>query len=186
MTQHLIFVLCAGLALTGCTIPAPKAKYISTEPAAEDQIAAARNALELCARLAPDWRALEAAYRAREFGTPVSLLSRMIARERRGGVFLQDQNSDVLVQIGQSSIEGACIVGLPGMTPDQSLALATPIADQFGALTNAQRGSSLSRRAAQAWMARKPGQIIFLSASKAWETLGTAGASVRLLIVNRD
>ena len=57
-----------------------------------------------------------------------------IQRTQRA-VILEKSGTDVIVLLGSRGGEGACIVGLKGMTPEQSFELAQPWVEKFDGKT---------------------------------------------------
>lgn len=175
-------ILAVIAALAGCNTTSSKG--ISESPAPPLEIKSAARAVAVCARHAPDWAAAEAEFLKRGFAETRNL--RLVAAgERNGSVFLQDNSSGVLVQLGSARGEGACLVGLPSLTPDQSYRLALPWVKQYDLATNAERGQGLSSRAVQAWGRMDSDQAIYVAAYKTWDALEAPGAAVRLLIAAR-
>lgn len=172
----------AVAALTACnTVDQSK---ISTVPAAESQIAAATKAAEVCGRHAPDWGAAKATLQRTGYSETTDPALKRSGRSN-GSIFLRDSASDVVVQIGQRGKEGACIVGLPGMTPEQASRLAQPWVAKFDLKTNAERGQGLAQSAQQAWGGVGADRIIYVAAYKTWDAFDGPGAAARLLYIQR-
>jgi len=87
--------------------------------------------------------------------------------------------------LGSRGSEGACIVGLEGMTAQQSFELAQPWVRKFDARTNAERGQGLAENAVQAWGTLDDMRVVYISAYKTWDVLGVPGAAARLLYKQR-
>lgn len=106
----------------------------------------------------------------------------------------KNQSSDPFDEVvsdpsGNLKIEASsqgCIVGLEGMTPEQSYELALPWVDAYGARTNASLGQGLSQHVIEAWRATSPqGVPIFIAAYKTWPLRSNVasdlpGSAVRL------
>lgn len=86
---------------------------------------------------------------------------------------------------GRHMVAACCIVGLEGMTPQQSFQLAEPRARKFDAQTNAERGQGLVSNAVQAWASIGESRGVYVAAYKTWEVLDSRGAAARLLYVQR-
>ena len=100
-------------------------------------------------------------------------------------VILEKPGTDVVVLLGASGGEGACIVGLEGMTPQQSFELAKPWVKTFGVRTNAERGQGLAKNAVEAWGTIEENRIVYIAAFKTWDVLDVPGAAARLLYIQR-
>lgn len=173
--------LAIAAVLAGCSATVDNS-MISTSPAPADQLSAAKSAASLCASKAPNWEAVESAFLANGFVETTDLRLKAL----RDAVILEDEDSDVLVLIGSKGKEGACIVGLPGMTPQQSYELALPWVRKYGAVSNADRGQGLSKKAVQAWAAFDDSRNVYIAAYKEWrEVLNVPGASARLLMTTK-
>ncbi len=182
--KTLLSVCAAGvLLLAGCDASVDQ-KLVSATPASPQQFAAARNAAAVCAQHAPNWQAIEATLRSRGYVDPTDAGLRS-ALERQDAKVLQTPDANLLVLLGSRPDQGACIVGLKGMTPQQSFALALPWVKQHGAETNEARGQGLADNAVQAWRATNEDQIIYIAAYKTWEVLRAPGAAARLLFVRK-
>jgi len=183
MNTKALFASGLALLVAACD-PAVDPDMVSREPAALATMAAARDAVRICGRTAPDWRSAEAALEAAGYAETTNDRLQAIQR-RQGAVILEDGASDVLVLLGARGGEGACIVGAPGLTPPQSTALALPWARQFEAQTNADRGQGLANNAAEAWGTSTDERIVYIAAYKTWDVLEEAGAAARLLYIKR-
>jgi len=173
----------ALLGLMGCNSQINEA-MISDEPVPASQIRAASTAAKVCARHAPNWGQVEFALKSQGY-SETDDDSLAAAAKRTKSVFLEDVNSDVVVQLGSSGSEAACLIGVPGLTPTQSYQLALPWVDQFDLLTNEERGQGLSAKAVQAWGRLDEERIVYVAAYKAWDVFEVPGAAVRLIYISR-
>lgn len=188
MKQQFLGLGFAVLFLANCA-SAPSQFDISDVPAGAEPFRAAQEAAALCAKDAPDWKAVEARFKASGYARTKNNALDNAARAQKA-VVLEAVDSDVVVLIGASTElsgerSGACIISLPGMTPQQSYELALPWVRKYGAVTNAERGQGLSKKAVQAWGAVGERRIVYIAAYKSADILQEPGASVRLLIVVR-
>lgn len=171
-----------GLAIAAVLAGCSATVSTSPAPAPAHQFSAAKSAASLCASEAPNWEAVENAFLANGFVET----KKTRLQTGRNEIFLEDEDSDVLVLIGSKGKEGACIVGLPGMTPQQSYELALPWVRKYGAVSNADRGQGLSKKAVQAWAAFDDSRNVYIAAYKEWrEVLNVPGASARLLMTTK-
>ncbi|MEV8467933.1 hypothetical protein AB0T83_14230 [Fluviibacterium sp. DFM31] len=175
-----------GIALlAGCDTPVDPA-LVSAAPAAPQQFSAAKAAAAICGRNAPNWSAAEAqlvaaGYRETTSDWLPSVLPSTAAQKAGQITILEKPGTDVVVQFGTRAGEGACLVGLKNMTPQQSYALALPWAQQFDAETNAERGNGLAKNAVQAWFASDDDGNTYIAAMKTWPLLDGPGAVARLM-----
>ena len=176
-------LLIATPILFGCDAPVNES-LISTSPAGAQQFAAAKNAAANCARNAPDWAAVEIALKRAGYSETSDDRLRAIQRDQKA-VILEAPDTDVIVLVGSAGREGACIVGLKDMTPQQSYELALPWAKKYGALTNEERGQGLADDAIQAWGSLEDDRIVYIAAFKTWDVLDVPGAAARLLYIQR-
>lgn len=184
MTSKSLMSLTLALGvLAACDTPVDP-EMISTTPAPQAQFVAAQQAAATCLDLAPDWAAAEQAFRAQGFVETTDPTLVEVQRRQRA-VILGAPNSDVVLLLGSRGGEGACLVGLPGMTPQQSMELALPWVEQFDLQTNAERGQGLAANAQQAWGRISEDQIVFVAAYKTWDILDEPGAAARLLMILR-
>lgn len=72
------------------------------------------------------------------------------------------------------------MVGVEGMTPEQSYQLALPLVAYFEATSNTELGQGLTPNAVEAWRAAGATTPVFIAAYKTWDVLGVPGAAVRL------
>ncbi|MEM8978879.1 MAG: hypothetical protein AAGD04_05305 [Pseudomonadota bacterium] len=183
ISKTAVFFLLTVL-LLGCGVSVDE-DLISTQPAPKLEFVEARKAAALCAKHAPDWAALEEAFKSA--GYAKSKDPRLAGFARSTGTAVLDKaNTGMRVLVGEKNDqEGACIIGLEGMTPEQSFALAQPWVGAFEAVTNAERGQGLSQNAAQAWASFEAERIIYIVAYKTWNVLFQPGAAVRLIYIER-
>lgn len=176
-------ILATALLLTGCMTEETPSSYTpaSYTAATQQQFAVAKSAASTCAQHAPNWTTVEAALLQKGYiATPDARLKSIQSKQR--ATILEKPQSGVVVLIGTKSKEGACIIGLKGMTPEQSYELALPWVEQYGAVSNSERGQNLSKRAVQAWAARVDNRQIYIAAYKTWDVLDVPGAAARLLM----
>lgn len=171
------------LALTSCDASVDQA-LISEVPVSALQFSDAQRAAEICGRNAPNWIGAEETLKANGYVETTDERLSNIQRTQRA-VILESSNSDVLVLLGSRGGEGACVIGMNGMTPQQSFELALPWVSQFGAQTNADRGQGLANNAVQAWGVLEENRIVYIAAFKTWDVLDAPGAAARLLYVER-
>lgn len=157
---------------------------ISEVPVSALQFSDAQKAAGICGRNAPNWMGAEEALKANGYVETTDERLSNIQRTQRA-VILESSDSDVLVLLGSRGGEGACIIGMNGMTPQQSVELALPWVRQFDAKTNADRGQGLAKNAVQAWGVLEENRIVFIAAFKTWDVLDAPGAAARLLYVER-
>lgn len=172
-----------ALAVSGCD-PSVDESLLSKEPASSDQFAAAQDAAAVCSRTAPNWNATEVAFKQLGFAETQDPRLQAIQKAQKA-VILQKPSTDLVILVGSRGGEGACIVGLIGMTPQQSFQLAQPWVQKYGALTNEERGQGLAKNAIQAWGVLEEDRIVYLAAFKTWDVLGVPGSAAQLLYIER-
>ena len=183
MKQITALAVTAAFLLTGCDTPVNDT-LVSQAPAPAQNFAEARKAAAVCARHAPNWGSAETSLKAAGFAETKDRRLKAVARAQNA-VILENPAADAVVLIGSRGSEGACIVGLRGMTPQQSYKLAEPWARKFGARTNAERGQGLAQNAEQAWGTIEENRIVYIAAYKTWDVLAAPGAAARLLYIKR-
>lgn len=175
-----VFLVAVTLLISGCEAP-PNQRLISATPASSQQFSEAKSAAAVCGRHAPNWVAASAELKADGY---VETKDPRLASVRRA-VILEKSGTDVIVLLGSEGKERACIVGLEGMTPQQSFELAQPWVQKFDAQTNAERGQGLAKDAVQAWGKIEENRNIFIAAFKTWDVLEGPGAAARLFFIQR-
>jgi len=157
---------------------------ISASPASSEQFAMAQQAARVCAQHGSDKEAQLAGFQNQGFAKSTDSRLSAIAKNQKSHI-LEKSGSDVVVQIGARGGEAACIIGLKGMTPQQSFALAQPWVKKYGALTNQERGQGLANDVVQAWGKLEDERIVYIAAYKTWDVLDVPGAAARHLYINR-
>lgn len=165
--------------LVACDEPVDQSQ-VSTVPVSQQQFSDAQNAAEICGRFAPDMDRTEQVLRSGGYTDAQKEIFVNTARDQRITI-LESPNSDTIVVLLARRIEGLCVVGLEGMTPEQSFQLALPWVEKFGALTNAERGQGLANNAVQAWASSNEDRLINIAAYRTFEGADVSGASVRLI-----
>ncbi|MEP5732249.1 MAG: hypothetical protein ABJL67_23105 [Sulfitobacter sp.] len=183
MKPVVMFFVGVTLLLAGCAKPVNQ-KLVSTTPATPQQFSEAKSAASVCGRHAPNWVAASTALKAKGYTETKNARLASIQRAQRA-VILENSGTDVIVLLGSRGDEGACFVGLAGMTPQQSFELAQPWVKKFDARTNAERGQGLAKNAVQAWGTLEEKRIVYVAAYKTWDVLDAPGAAVRLLYIQR-
>ncbi|MDX8351776.1 hypothetical protein [Cognatiyoonia sp. IB215182] len=157
---------------------------IIADPAPASRIAEGRKATNACVSNMPDTSRTEAALVSAGFAKTTE--------ESTGAGSLNFANSyassdgTVVATIGsQGQNEKLCLVRIAGMTPEQSLSLAQPWAQAYGAQTNAERGQGLARNAVQAWGSMENDRIVFIAALKNWRADDVPGGAVRMIHIQR-
>ena len=154
------------------------------KPATPQQFNEAQNAVSICGRHAPDWDAISNALN--EVGYTATENPRFISIQKsQAAEILEKQETGVVVLLGSRGREGACIVGLEGMSPPQGLELAQSWVKRFAALTNAERGQGLARNVVQAWGAKDKERIVYIAAYNSWDVIENRGAAARLLYIRK-
>ncbi|MEL6466499.1 MAG: hypothetical protein AAFQ58_16155 [Pseudomonadota bacterium] len=171
------------LLLSGCDT-AVNQTLVSTTPATPQEFSEAKSAASVCGRHAPNWVAASTALKAEGYAETEDPRLASIQRAQRA-VILEKPGIDVVVLLGARGGEGACIVGLEGMTPQQSFELAQPWVKKFDARTNAERGQGLAKNTVQAWGTLEEKRIVYIAAFKTWDVLDAPGAAARLLYIQR-
>lgn len=170
-------------AVSACD-PAVNTDMISTTPVSALEFSEAQKAAQVCGRHAPNWSTVENELAAIGYFETTDERLSGVQRDQRA-VILESPTSDVLVLLGSRGGEGACIVGMDGMTPAQSYELALPWVREFDAQTNEERGQGLANNAIQAWGRLEEDRIVYIAAYKTWEVLDVPGAAARLLYIKR-
>lgn len=164
--------------LSGCA-PQVDETLISYFDAPEQNMSEARRAVDLCLKTSGSWNLREQLFRqARYLDATFEDPERDIDKLR--AVVLIQPETDVVVQLGADGGKSGCIVGLKGMTPQQSYELAQPLVAHFGAISNTALGQGLTPNAIEAWRASGTYAPIFIAAYKTWNVLEAPGAAVRL------
>ena len=151
---------------------------ISLQQAPASSFKLAQGAASTCARHMPDTTVINASLQARGF---VDVTAKDVGEVDFGPSATIWQSGETYVLVGSRLNEKACIVGLKGMTPGQSLALAQPWVNKFGAISNADRGQGLANNAVQAWASLSGTPKVYIAAYKTWEFFDEPGAAARLL-----
>ncbi|SHG92667.1 hypothetical protein SAMN05444003_1580 [Cognatiyoonia sediminum] len=174
-TKANLVLVCSAL-LIGCAPPVDD-ELISYFGAPEQDLAVAKNAVEICGNTSP--KAREEAFRNIGFVNATFVNSER-SIDDVDGLLLIEPESDVVVKLGQDGGVSGCIVGLKGMSPEQSFNLALIWVRKFGAVSNTELGQGLTPNAIEAWRFRGDGFPIFIAAYKTWDLLEEPGAAVRL------
>lgn len=183
MKSAVMFVAAATLLISGCDTPVNQ-KLVSTNPATPQQFSEAKNAATVCGRHAPNW--VSASTALKSGGDTETENARLVSIQRtQRAVILENSGTDVIVLLGSRGGEGACIVGLKGMTPQQSFELAQPWVEKFDGKTNSERGQGLAKNAVQAWATIEEERIVYIAAYKTWDVLDVPGAAARLFYIQR-
>lgn len=179
MRSGMIIALVSIMGLSGCPgIPPVNEATISQTPVSSRLYAQAQRAVDVCAKL-PDMEAVKAGFAA--LGYPVFAPQTPSAE----GAFtiggISRWGPDLYVNVGS----GGCLIGVEGMTPQQSYNLVLPWVKRWGAITNAQAGQGLSEHVVQAWRSETANRKVYISAGKTWDPQvadfpNVPGASVRL------
>lgn len=172
------FYLLLVMLLAGCA-PSVDEKLISYFPAPADQIALAEDAVDICGRTPKAYQFREALFRSLGFSEPDDPELHIMAKQKRGTVLVKP-GSDVVVQLGGDGGRSGCIVGVKGMTPQQSFDLALPWVQKYEAVSNEELGQGLTHNAIQAWRTSDEDPTVFIAAYKTWDVLGVPGAAVRI------
>lgn len=176
----------ALLSLAACnTSVAPDPDKISALPAAASHMNLARQAAKACGTHAPDYIATATTLKKLGFRSAQDPRLASIDARFPGNIY-EAQGGAVVVQLGSVGRENGCLVGAKGMTPEQAYDLALPWVEKFGALTNAERGQGLSKKAVQAWGSLTEDRIVYIAAYKAWDLLDTPGAMARLIYIVKE
>lgn len=169
--------------LVGCDEPVNE-KLVSKTPVSSQQFLAAKNAAATCSRHAPNWGAVESAFKGIGYKETTDVRLKAIQSAKKS-VILEAGDSDVVVLVGSRGGEGACIVGMRGMTPQQSYELALPWVKKYRAQTNKERGQGLANNAVQAWGVLEENRIVYIAAYKTWDIFDVPAAAARLLYIQR-
>ncbi|WP_321830003.1 hypothetical protein [Thalassovita sp.] len=178
-----LFLVFFSVLLAACDAPVDQ-KMVSTVPASAQQFSEAQKAAAVCGRHAPNWVAASQSLKSIGYHETEDPRLASIQKSQRA-VILEKTGTDVVVLLGASGGEGACIVGLEGMTPQQSLELAKPWVKTFGVRTNAERGQGLAKNAVEAWGTIEENRVVYIAAFKTWDVLDAPGAAARLLYIQR-
>ncbi|MFW2545503.1 hypothetical protein ACN2XU_22975 [Primorskyibacter sp. 2E107] len=152
---------------------------MSAEPVTAERFAVAEAAAATCGAMAPNWAGLEVQLKAAGYVETDDAALKAAGR-REGAVILEDPTSGALVLIGSRGGEGTCIVGMEGLTPQQSYGLALPWVKSFDLQTIVERGQGLAKNAVQAWGRLEPDRDVYVAAYKTWDVLDGPGAAARL------
>ena len=181
MQKRVFLLLLASVLVSGCMSDQER---IIANPAPDARIAEGERAAALCQQNMPNTAATETALISSGFVKG--------KEESTGAGALNFANSytsadgTVVTTVGsQGSNEKLCLIRIAGMTPEQSVTLAQPWVQEYGALTNAERGQGLSRDAAQAWGSVESDRIIYISAIKNWRADEIPGGAVRMIHIQR-
>ena len=166
----------SSVLMLGCAPPVNE-ELISYFGAPEANFEVARDAVERCAEYGPWTR--EKAFRNTGFVNATFVNSERTI-EDVDGLLLIEPESNVVVKLGQDGGVSGCIVGLKGMSPEQSFDLARIWVREFGAVSNTELGQGLTPNAIEAWRVSVDGFPIFIAAYKTWDLLEEAGAAVML------
>lgn len=175
--------LLSCLALAACNTTVDQT-MISQAPIPSGQIAYARKAVEICGSHVPNMQNAQDALLANGYRETTDERLANIRRTQRVTI-LENDNSNVIVLLGSQGRRNICVVGLEGLTPQQSYSLALPWVKKFDAQTNAERGQGLSNNASQAWGVIEEERIVNIVAYKTWDILDAPGAAVRLIHIKR-
>ena len=172
-------VCVAVIAVSGCD-PAVDTSLISRTPAPAAAVERAETALAICARNLQDYAETVRLIAAAGFAeTRSSILAEPQSRFRFRS--FASARHGVEITIVQQDRENLCLVGVDDLTPAQSFDLAAPVAEMFGAVTNAERDNGLANNAVEAWALFGPDRNLYIAAYKTWAPLGQPGAAVRLI-----
>ena len=165
-----LMILAGAATFAGCVgIPPVNTKSISTSPASAVAFKEAQKAVRACTGL-PDAPKMFDRFEAIGYRSPlapdVGSKTKLANGKTRVVVpAVVHDTGEVIVQAGA----GYCYVGLRGMTPQQSYALAQILVRSFGATTNASYGEGLSDHVVQAWRIQKGGvPSVLIAAHKTW------------------
>ena len=175
---------CLVLMLSACD-PRVDEGLISYFGAPESELVIAKQAADICKATAFTWNLREALFRNAGYVEPTDERLQALADEL-DGVILVRPESGVVVQLGGEATLGGksrsgCIVGLKGMSPQQSYELALGWAEHFDAPTNAELGQGLAKNAIEVWNLYGDRHLVRIAAYKTWEVLGEPGAAARLV-----
>lgn len=178
---HLKFKVVLVLTVASACAPPVDETLISYFGAGETEMAKAREAVDVCMRTALPgaWDTREtmirnAGYVDATFANPDRDIDDL------KGMVLIHPSTETVVHLGADGGRGGCIVGLKGMSPQQSYELALPLVEHFDAVSNTELGQGLTPNAIEARRFWGPGYPIFIAAYKTWDILEEPGAAVRL------
>ena len=175
--RRLFLALVLNLFLIACEATV-RARDISSVPASSSQFRIAQTAVSICGQNFPGLESTASNLRAAGFQetqnprfTGISSLQRFIIFEH--------PDASILVGLANRG-QRVCLVGLEGMTPNQSFSLAQAWVKRYGATTNAENGQGLSSQVVQAWQSANLDRTVFIAALKSFPFFEKPGAAVRL------
>ena len=180
-----VFGLVALIVLAAACDPRVDEELISYFGAPDAEFAEAKRSAGICGATAFNSDIRPALFLNAGYVKPTDEYLQKMAMER-DALILTKPGTGVVVQLGGDASLGGksdrgCIVGLSGMSPQQSYELALPWAEQFSAPTNAELGQGLARNAIEVWNLYGDGFIVRIAAYKTWEILGEPGAAARIV-----
>lgn len=188
MRVTVLALVASSFALLGCGSPTTNtatntetaSETVRVAPTSQQQFAVAQAAVDLCARQAPNWTATVAAFKSAGYSEAGSW-----SRQGNKTVTLEAPNADVLVLVGSQGGDGTCIVGLEGMTSEQSVRLAQPWVKTFDASPFGQADPSRKAAVVQTWRGETASHYVRISAYRSWDLLDAPGGSARLLFIRK-